>query len=61
MPRLPASAAARSLKMSEWKLVAKHGGRRWRKEAREPSAKIYRRVFRNGEHGFVLLIFMAPL
>jgi hypothetical protein len=27
-------------------VFAKYGGRRWRKEAREPSAEIYQRVFR---------------
>ena len=28
-------------------MFAKYGGRRWRKEAREPSAEIYGRVFRS--------------
>jgi hypothetical protein len=36
------------LACQQFAMFAKHGGRRWRKEAREPSAAIYALLFRGG-------------
>jgi hypothetical protein len=37
------------LACQQFEVFAKYGGRRWRKEARDPSAAIYARVFRGSE------------
>jgi hypothetical protein len=43
-----ASCREGRLACQQFAVFAKYGGRRWRKEAREPSSDIYAKVFKDG-------------